>query len=1637
MIFMAQDISPNGAGGVSSTNTMNPRNITPASAGSVSPTIISQNAQDRRRRAAAESEERRRQSLAANVERAEVEREYRQLRAEEEAANRRAEQRKEAAKKQTLTFYAGGYFIPSENRHVPVETIKESVYDYLGGKLTGASEPLQTPEEISRYLTIDRSGGASANPETAYRGLNKIVDHVNSLIDTEARENRQIAMAKQDELIARQTFFGRIPAYTPMSEEAVASHIRLANDPNTDSETRQRLINDLKRDSEYVTEHGAQLSAAHQEYLSKDIYRGGPSVSGEVKQIAGTYLAAAGSRYDVESSNRSVDNRFINQLSKSQGELLTRYQASSEINNPDNTAATTAALRANQEGAREVLDTLYRGGGDREKQSFESAQERRYAVQDKQLQEYLRTSPAAAEESGRYVESILRTDRNLDLSSDTFFMEQGRTERRFGSDWGSAGGETAEDAAAAGRSSTAYSRFKGAPEDAEEFLLVDAAGKQRYTLKLGAGGAFAIYGWSGDLVGSGQSASGLAGALKNLNVPFDETQTDANGKKIKFNPLRPDAFSAPVELQEETDISGINTAAAFRAATLGTLRSNEEIIAADDSRRAAEKSAADAAALAELDERMTDELGYTLRVNASGELPSINTIRPGMYVSPGAEEKGQIRSSDVTMVRDPAVDDALKSAGDLLQRVSPPAAIAGALLRTDSKRIDGAEDAEQQDFIVTQNEGALAELSDALISGSEMIGEANAGFNDWFKGLTGRKLIETEYGSREKSWADLAGELAGATPLQKGFMIAGNSLGITDAEPDFMTETRRSVNKQILEMPLYAGSLIKIGDSIASSGAEGGVPAAAAAAGFWGARAGEGIVSEAVSNPRKLTADLTAGLVVGAGVSAATRPIFIAGKEVAVVGGRGTGLINPHVRSVPWESNTEPYAQGFRGDILHYILDSKTVDVERVEKSKVWEYFENKNLKVNRPTHPDSNDYFGGLSKHTSYATPNEYSEIIKSAGEQVNIQASVGLFKKNGILPGLNTRILYMKNMPSVGQRLSPEDKALILDYAYGNKEMPAELQLRIYNVAQDMANELGVPVASITSKTLHYIGGKKRPAGMSTDAEAEVAVIVPNNQPGMIDPATGELKKQIKYKLPNIRFAGVESRYGVRVDIVDFEPGAKKKSNLVFPIENLRDTIKDTGFVIDNGKPTFYSKGDALYDAIRSERKIQKMKGELPSGPLDELAWGSHGREHAINVAKNAFELKKGSANPKIMNLDDKVIDAMAFAHDSYKLGDKEMYLPHAERTGFLIRHTQLGDALKREYVLTDDQVITVASAVEKHTRAKPNAFNRLINRTTATDALLATADRLELARFGVRPNPKKLFLRQVLDEPWSMSSGQLLPPAPKKGTFDLDEFVARAGRQTERTGELPRADVSRIIDGRYNEASKSYAAGTFAGALGLNAGRVKRGEKTGKAEKSDKLTDSYTKKDQRYFENYYRQKSSSRSGYYGRGRDYKFREDYGRGYGYGKREYPKGYDFVKGYSTAYTIEPKNYAGEYKRLDYLKPSSYVMGSKYSGDPYKAGKYNLGDYPAKFGLLPQKSQAPPQKRKVKDKKTERAVKRNRKFTIENVEIPIVRAEEALFSKKVDVLELPADKETFYQVGNRLTKRKPATMEKRKKRRSK
>jgi len=580
VIYMPQDITPNNQS-ASTTNTMNPRTLSAQSAGSITPTIISQNNQDRRRRAAAR-EARRQENLAANVERAEIQKEYENLRRVEEAANRRAEERKAAANREKVTFYAGGV-------NTPLEVKRVSIGQYLGDQLKGASEPIAVSEELRQFATMGNPG-ESGNVDAAYLGLDKFRESVNGLLKREAEEKTLINRVREFATLTGSSVSQA--TYTPLTPEAREAHERLISDPNTSSEMKAQLSADLVRDSEYVKTHGinGNLSASEEKRLS-EIYTGGSSVSKDLKDAAAAYLSAAGSTYGKEEFNRAQSGIYVNQTEKARDALLQRYQARDEINNPDNTAATTAALRANQAAAGDVLNDLTEsrnrlGLENVEKRELSNAVESQYSKQDARIRELLRDNPNVREDenSSRMVESILKVSDGgmVDLSSDAFFREQAATERRFGSEWASAGGKTAAEAAEDGERSTSYSRFKSAADEATEYLLIDAEGKQRYTLKQGADGGFSIFGWTGDLVASGQSAQGLPGALRNLNIPFDEKS---------FNVFRPDSDSTLVELKDETDITGIDTAATFKASILGTLRTNEDILNADAERRSPMESA--------------------------------------------------------------------------------------------------------------------------------------------------------------------------------------------------------------------------------------------------------------------------------------------------------------------------------------------------------------------------------------------------------------------------------------------------------------------------------------------------------------------------------------------------------------------------------------------------------------------------------------------------------------------------------------------------------------------------------------------------------------------------------------------------------------------------------------------------------------------------------------------------------------------------------------------------------------------------------------------------------------------------------------------------------------------------------------
>jgi hypothetical protein len=1635
---------------------MNPRTISAASAGSITPTVISQSNADRRRRAAAAREARRQENLAANVERAEIEREYRRLREEERKANERAEARKKSVENEKIWYYAGGW------GDAPLERVNTTLGEefFKRKPLQGAKEIYKTPKGLSDSLTINSNSVNNVN--AAYQGLNELSDYISDLLKTEAEENRRIDLARRTLAVMKGSGVSA-PAYTPMSEEAVAAHIRIANDPNTDAETRQAMINDLKMDSEYVASHGGtNLSASQEKYLSEDVYRGGSSVSQELKGIAGKYLAAAGSTYGKAEANQAQTNVYVNQTEKARDALLQRYQARDEINNPNNSAATTAALRANMAGAAEVLSDLTEsrnrlGLENAEKKRLSESAEKQYAKQDAKVKAAMKDNPYVREEAdtAKYAESILRVigDDRVDLSNKAFLREQGKTERRFGgTQWTSAGGESAEDALSAGKDKSSYSAFKSAGEDDNEFILIDSAGKKRYTLKQDNSGAFKIFGWSGDIVASSETAQGLPSALRNLDVPFDEKT---------FNVFNPDSDSSVVKLSEETDISGIDTAAAFKADILGTMRTNEEIMKVETARREAEEAAAKQRDLSNLDAALIESRGYTMRIMGdAADMPksaAATTYAPGIYTNEDAQSKSVITKSDLTIVKDPAVEawfnDAGKAVGTAfntafalspVKRVADSAGLTKGLFDGGKK-----EDEDEEDFIVFNKDSVLSEWAGSLNEFGDMLESSISDSNALSEKLTGRKAITTNYADSEISWVDLFGSFTNAySGGQMGRQLFENSVVnpqlTRDYDPDHLTKLKRTIGKQVIETPKYGAGILTIGDSIVSSAEKGGTGAALAAGAFWASQAGEGIVSQGLKDPEGLLLDLEAGAVLGTVTGVAARPFITGAKQAAKVGARGTGLIYPKYRSIHNEGNVEPYTQAPRSLTVEMLLDNpgERFTVSRVERTKLLNRYENANLKARSPTHPDPNDYIGGEALHVSYGSPNVAQKTLEREGLNVNVPGSTGLFADKRFGKTFRNRILILEDLPSFADRLSKSEIAELKNYVSKNIEIPAERQKYFHSVAQNYANEIDMPVLELSPKTFNFIGGTRRPRGMATDAENELGIVIPNNKPGMIDPKTGELNKVIHYKLPsNKRFVGFDERYMIPIYKVNFGKNAKR-AHLPFAIENIRDTLKDTGISkVQRGSliPRPYSKSNAMTDAFLSEDKFLKTTGKKPMNSLDELAYGSHGKEHAESVTANIFALREGSANPEVKAISDNLAKAMGHVHDSFKLGEKEMFIPHAQRTAFLIREGYFDKNLKRDFGLNDKEVRQLSSAVEKHTNIHPGIVDSIRYRPSATDKVLATADRLDLVRFGHRPNPKKLFIRDVTDQPWG-NTAMLFPGESRKGSFDLDAFIEknRPKEPQKKAGRPKAAEKS-----AYQKYSNNYAA--FGGVAsagylgGTNANRVKindilsKEKREGNNNKGKEILKGESE-NKRYGEGYNnRKKTEKGGGYYGK-------NEKSRGYGYTENyKAPKVFGYDKGYSEtkkteyggykgykskAYEILPYAELNSYNPKNYINPAVYEMKA-YDGKPYEAKDYSMSGYQKKVkDIFGDTQRVRP---RSKDRKEQKRRLNYRKVRVENTEIPILRGEEALFGKPAKAFELPANKKTLYFFGNTVSTKKPTS----------
>ena len=1626
---MAQDITPSNNQGVTSTNTMNPRTISAQSAGSVSPTIITQN-QNRRMRRAAEREERRRQNLAANVERAEVEREYQRLREEERKANAEAEARRERARREAVVLYAGGV-------NTPLQVTRTNMAEYLGGNLRGAQEAAKTPGGLSQYQTIGSDNGG--NIESAYRGLDELAKHVSGLIERGQAEERMMQNVRG--LQAAQMTGGSATT-SVMSDEARAAHERLIQDKTTTPEMRSQLKADLDANLQNMQKYqasGGQLSQDSLRYLSESVYRGGSNYTREQKQAAGEMLAAAGSQYDVKDFNRAADSVLAAQLGKQYETYSNRYQdVGGSLSGLD--SQTKERVKESKQLSGKLIDT-YRTSdaaavalGDR---GLRDNTGNRYIEQDPGKAGTIRANAAAearnlaeVREAAKTanirddsVNSILRIDdgNKINLSKGAFFGEQLKTEKIFGSDWTSAGGEAALDALAKGKSSSTYSEFKGLDDNAGlEYILVDNSGKQRYTLRTGVnGGGFAVYGWTGDIVASGQTSAGLKDVLKELNVPFNEKG---------FNPSRPELSGAPVTLAEETDISGISTAAAFKSAVLGTFRGNEEIERTEANRVEAINAANAAADLKILDNRLISESGYTLRINGDSVAAPMS---PGIYLKEevaGAEGPKTINRSDITIVDDPEVTAFAKTVGEVAAAAVPIATFSKLWGATDSKRIRGSDSEEGPDFVVS-NESPVSEFGDFLIGASETVKGGIDELNKMTEDATGNKLISLG-GDSERSLAEgLVGLVSPTGKLAFMGESAANAILGKGNDISHVEEVRRSAVRQTVELPAFAGSLIKMGDSVAASYDKGGADAAKAAAAYWGGQAATGLLSAAVKNPKELVVDLEAGLAVGGVTSAATKPFKIAAAR-GVVGveklGEGAGVINTKVWSVPMGPNGEkilsvlPRSMTSVRAFMDEPLEGGHVQAIKIDPITGTATGQGVRFYLPKGGTPDT---------LAGQALPMQWISVGTAEGAKTGardtLKLSTGLFSRGGRIPFVdgNTIIVY-KNIPKIGDFLTKGENEAWISKLTGDAVFSDEEILGLYNRAREEATKHNTLVAIPTPKSLRR----------TEYPENELILVPPKPKTGAkLNPANNSY--YYEFELPNKKFVGFDSTF-TPIYEVDLAKGAAKgvKRNPLFFVENLRETAKDL-----KRDKTFnlYYESRALQDKAILDDKLKIADTDSEPGFFQKVAYEKYDKKYAENLRDTLYDLRRDSKNPEVKAIENEFIDEGAkFSQGIVVDSDSNKLLnPSSKRVAQLIRAGYYDKRLAAKGFKTKKQRDAFARAIEQSSNEK-SILNTIVNRPTARDKFLTTGKGLQVTRFGLKPNPKKLYLEDVLNEPWSAETAQLFPNKPQTG--DIKKYLegGRGAVRSEKTGGNKKAakgvkkseGADILYDFMEQKPSRSYAAGAFAG---LSIPAIPKG----------KIKDrSIVPKEPEYTWDYSRRERRSDRGYGDRYKADRAASKYYPGYKRSDTKYrltdsdstykekpkkEKGYRAAKGYKSEYKpFEFKPYAAPYT----IENPKYTMG-KYLTVPYKGETKTITKYNPTTkelnSLLPKQSNERVRRVKKSEKKDQFRELGYSKFKMENVEVPIVRAEDVLFGENIGALELPANTRTFFEFGNKITTKKP------------
>ncbi|WP_292381524.1 hypothetical protein [Methanosarcina sp. UBA289] len=478
-------------------------------------------------------------------------------------------------------------------------------------------------------------------------------------------------------------------------------------------------------------------------------------------------------------------------------------------------------------------------------------------------------------------------------------------------------------------------------------------------------------------------------------------------------------------------------------------------------------------------------------------------------------------------------------------------------------------------------------------------------------------------------------------------------------------------------------------------------------------------VESMIRNPSTISDSIALGTGVLAGATvqkAQTRPAELAGelvgpkiisktiKPAGTIAGESTGLIRTKTfgsKVVPYKSTAQAVETVFEKDFTTgaraapkehttvggaiRIRDPGSINDVGVGAKGTFMTIGNKNLEP-----------------HGLYFTNKAIQSRVTGTGLKADVLKKVESVENS--LPGNKRVFIQEVRNVKIPESLKSETYKSIETTGNFEKQYP-----EIVRLADEQSRALNEPIA---------IPSPKRAKGIP-EPENEVFVVM-----------TGEKAATVTGK----SFAGFTKEGAI---IFKLRYGNQPKPSGT--LSNLAENI-EYNYDVGLSRTGLYKKGHLNAMVEDMNRRQAELNGDALSYPK-AYEFGKHGLSHVKNVEKNLNDLGVSQPDSKML----------AEYHDIAKVGPLESGpIPHAEAAEIAIK---TGKFSTPELVsLPQSKRNALAKDIGTHTNIKPlNLHNIpsglhtiLIDRPSLTGKALATADRIDLTRFGIEVDQSKLFFK-----------------------------------------------------------------------------------------------------------------------------------------------------------------------------------------------------------------------------------------------------------------------------------------------------